>query len=363
MQAAPFNPSSQRLHIPFEAGLAETGVVGWILPLDSEAAKRPAIGLRADIDALPIEEETGLAYASTRSGTMHACGHDGHTAILLGTALALAAMRDRLSRPVKLLFQPAEEVGGGAARMIGEGALDATVGGIAVGRMFGLHGWPHAPLGTVRTRTGALFASTDWVRIRLTGRGGHAAAPHRGTDPIVAAAQTITALQSIVSRNIDPALAAVLTITQLRAGTAVNIIPDVAELSGTIRAVCPQTRNLVAERVEWVAQQTAAAMGCEAEVQIDSGYPPTFNDEAWTTDVIKRAAQTVGEPNVMIMEHPEMVAEDFAYYGEQIPSCFALLGLCPTDRAHYPGLHTPTFDFNDAAIPLGIRLMCQVALG
>ena len=353
----------KRLGIPFEAGLGETGVVGWILPDDPLAAKNKALGLRADMDALPIEEATDVDYASTNAGAMHACGHDGHTTILLGTARVLASMRNRLRRPVKLVFQPAEEVGGGAVRMIEDGALDARTGGIDVSQMFTMHGWPNTRLGTIATRPGPMFASMDQLQIVLTGRPGHAAAPHLTSDPIFAAAQLISSLQSVVSRNVDPTEPAVLTIASIHAGSAFNIIPERAELLGTIRAVTSETRDLIHERMRRITEQTAVALGCQADIDVDSGYPVTVNDADFTFQVVAAAGAALGAENAARMEHPALVAEDFAFYGQQVPSCLVLLGLRPPGRVDYPGLHTSRFDFNDDAISLGIRLMCHVALG
>jgi amidohydrolase len=352
-----------RLGIPFKAGVAETGVVSWITPTGDAAAEREAVALRADMDALPIEEQTGLPYASQHAGRMHACGHDGHTTILLGAARALVRMRDRLPRPVKLLFQPAEETGAGAARLADAGALDESVGGLAVGRVFGLHGWPELPLGTIATKPGAFFASNDLFRITVTGRGGHAAGPHLGADPIVAAAHLVTAVQSIVSRNVPPTAPAVLTVAKLQAGTAENIIPDRTHLAGTIRAMDEDTRDLLHRRLRESAERSAAGLGCEAAVEIETAYPVTRNAPRATEEALAAARGAAGEANVRVFEHPVMAAEDFAFYGRHVPACFLLLGLRPAEREDYPGLHTSRYDFNDEAIPLGIRLMCRLALG
>ncbi|MBN1853199.1 MAG: amidohydrolase, partial [Pirellulales bacterium] len=326
----------ERLDIPYAAGLAETGVVGWIMPDSTVAAARPAIGLRADIDALPVTESTGLEYASIHPGTMHACGHDGHTAILLGAAEVLVARKHQIPRPIKVIFQPAEEMGGGAARMIDDGALDDRTGGVRVGWMFGLHGWPRAKLGTLQTRSGLLFGSNDSIRIRITGRPAHAAAPHHSADPVLAAAHAITALQSIVSRNVDPVSAAVVSITTIHGGSAYNVIPGSVELTGTIRAHDQLVREWIQQRIHTIAIQTAAAFDCRTDVQIDTGYPATVNDPEFTGDVVRVARDVLGDSNVRIMEHPEMVAEDFAFYGQHVPSCFVLLGLCPEGDRDYP---------------------------
>lgn len=352
-----------RLGVPFKAGLAETGVVGWIVPGAGPAARRDAVALRADMDALPIHEQTELPYASRHSGKMHACGHDGHTTILLGAARALVKLRDRLPRPVKLLFQPAEEGGAGAARLVEAGALSEKIGGPRVGRVFGLHGWPELPLGTIATKPGPFFASNDLFRITVRGRGGHAAAPHLGADPVVAAANVITAIQSIVSRNVPPTSPAVITVATVRAGSAENVIPDEAHLAGTIRAMDEITRELLHRRLQETAAHTAAAMGCEVGVELETAYPVTRNDPEATEAALAAARQAVGEDHVQVFEQPVMAAEDFAFYGAEVPACFLLLGVRPPDRDDYPGLHTPTYDFNDQAVPLGVRLMCRLAMG
>ena len=352
--------------IPFEAGLAKTGVVGWITPpTDAPSADdgADAIGLRADMDALPILEETGAPYASTYTGRMHACGHDGHTTILLGAARVLWRLRERLTQPVKLIFQPAEEVGGGAAKLIEAGALSAAVGGLRVGMMFGLHGWPALPLGTVVSRPGEMLASTDLFTITITGRGGHGAMPHTVIDPVVAAAQVIIALQTITSRNTSPTDPAVLSVCTVHGGEGRNVIPGSVELGGTVRALHDATADHVLRRMAEIAEQTAAALGCEAQVRIDRGYPVTRNDPDAMAYALDAARRAVGKQRVNIMERPEMIAEDFAYYGRETPSCFALLGVRPGGRDAYPSLHTPRYDFNDDAIEPGVRLMCEVAVG
>lgn len=350
------------LNIAFESGLAETGVVAWIEPTDDAARQRPAVGLRADMDALPITEQTGLAYASQNDGLMHACGHDGHTTILLGVASVLQAWRDHLPQPVKLLFQPAEEGEAGGRRLLEAGALEAAVGGYAIERIFGLHGWPQLPLGVIATRSGPLMASMDGFSVTIHGRGTHGAVPHLGADPIVAAAHIVTALQTIVSRNIDPTQPAVVSVGLVHAGQADNIIPDLARLAGTIRAVDAATAERLHQRIQQIAESTAAALGCEAKVEIRRGYPPLINDAHCAATVLQTARRIAGAKGVAALDVPCMTAEDFAFYAQQRPAAFFLLGLCPSQGGSWPGLHTPRFDFNDGAIAPGVRIMCELAL-
>ncbi len=347
--------------VAFESGLAETGVVGWITP-DGEAGRRDAIGLRADMDALPIEEQTGLPYASQHPGRMHACGHDGHTTVLLGAARVLQQVRRALPRPVKLVFQPAEEGGGGADRLVKAGVLTDKVGRHHVACMFGLHGWPRLPLGQVATRVGPLLAATDNVFITLSGPGGHAAFPHVTADPVVCAAQLVTALQAVVSRMVSPTRPAVLSITTVHGGDAENVIPDRVALSGTVRTTDGDTRRTVIERADHTAKQVAAAHGCGVEFRLEMGYPVTQNDAAYTRRVMRMAEGLLGEGRAVELPEPVMGGEDFSYYGRHVPACFVFLGMRPAGKGTAADLHTPAFDFNDDAIGAGVELMCRAAL-
>ena len=349
------------LDIPFTAPLAETGVVAWITPTDPAAAAKPAVALRADIDALPITEQNDLPYQSVYPGFMHACGHDGHTATLLGAARVLNALRDALPQPVKLIFQPAEEGGAGADRLIQAGTLTDTVGPHAVSHIFGLHNWPNLPIGQLATKPGPILAATDCFTITLTGPGGHAAFPHTTPDTILAAAQTVTALQSVVSRYISPTAPAVLSVTMCHGGDAENVIPDRVTLAGTIRTVDTLTRNTIIQRATETVQHTAATIGCEGVFELDPGYPPTLNDAPLTAHVTTLAADQLGQDNIVTLTEPVMGGEDFAYYGQHVPASFVFLG------SQEPGtepaaLHTPRFNFNDRILPDAIQLMCRVAL-
>lgn len=353
------------LKIQFKTGLGSkgTGIVAHIPPTDAANAGKPAVALRADIDALPITEATGKAYASGTPGVMHACGHDGHTTMLLGTARALLKI-DR-PVPVTLLFQPAEEHGGGAEVMCRQGVLKGEAGGgvgPAVGRIYGLHGWPSVELGKIATRPGPLMAATDDFDVYVRGQGGHAAYPHLCHDPIVAGCTVVTALQTITARAVAPHDAVVCTVGQFNAGTADNIIPDFARLSGTIRTLTPQSRALAKERFYRITEQTCAAHGCRAEIVWRPGYPVTANDPDETERFCAIAAEAIGAGNVQRVEQPTMGGEDFAYYGQHVPACFFFLGLKPAG-ARFPALHQPDFDFNDDAIPLGIELMALAAVG
>ncbi|MCG3180398.1 MAG: putative hydrolase YxeP [Phycisphaerae bacterium] len=312
----------------------------------------PTIALRADIDALPIAEQTGLPYASTRAGVMHACGHDGHMTCLLGTARLLAAMRPAIRGQVRFLFQPAEEGGAGAARMIEDGALDG------VDAIFGLHGWPGRPVGHVATRPGALMASTDGFYITIHGSGSHGAYPHIGRDPILAASQVVLALQTIVSRRKDPRNPGVVTVGQFHGGTADNIVPETCKLSGTIRALDPYTRELLREQVEQIVRASAEAMGCRAEIRVGRGYPVTVNDPRMTELVAATARELVGAENFHDDEPPSMGGEDFAYYLERVPGCFFFIGACPAGADRWPALHTPQYNFADDALRVGMRMFC-----
>jgi amidohydrolase len=347
--------------IPYVAGVAETGVVAWIEPPHAEAGAA-AIGLRADLDALPITEATGLPYASTVPGRMHACGHDGHTSILLAAAKVLLEMRNRLPQPVKLLFQPAEEIGAGAQKMIEHGALSDKVGGRKVTAMFGLHGTPHLPVGVVATKPGPLLAGCADFEIVVHGVGGHAAMPQFSTDPVVAASSLVLAIQTIVSRNIDPVIPAVVSVSSIHGGDAANVIPDVVTITGTIRAHDDAVFAQVRRRLSDLAERMAQGMGCRAEICFVPAYPPVINDASAAHFAMEVARQAVGEQRFLRLDTAYMPSEDFAFYGKAVPSCFSFIGVCPPDRESYPPLHSPQFDFTDAALGVGAQLMCEYAL-
>ena len=322
-----------------------------------------AVALRADIDALPILESSGRPYASATPGRMHACGHDGHTAIMVGTARVLARLASHrpLPRPVTLVFQPAEEGGAGGRRMVEDGALDGSRLGCPVAEIHALHGWPELELGHVATRDGAMMAARDRFQIAIDGAGAHAAWPHRSADPIVCAAAMVTALQSVVSRNVPPLEAAVVSVTVIEAGSAFNVIPNRAVLKGTLRSLSEETRCLLERRVERIAHGIAEAHGCRATCDLQRGYPVTVNHPAAVGRFRSVALEALGEARVHHMAAPVMGGEDFAFYGAHVPSCYWTLGLAP-GGAPYPPLHAPDFDFNDDAIATGVELMCCLAV-
>jgi amidohydrolase len=324
-------------------GLGRTGVVG-VIKGKKEAGNGDVrvIGLRADMDALPITEATGLAHASKTPGIMHACGHDGHTAMLLGAARYLAETRNFAGETV-VIFQPAEEGGAGAAAMIKDGLMDR----FRIDQVYGMHNGPGIPLGAFAIRSGAIMASTDSIDIRIEGHGGHAARPHKCIDSVLVGAQLINALQSIVSRSVDPLQSAVISMCEFHAGNARNVIPQTAELAGTVRTLVPEVRELVAKRVAEVVAGVAQMTGAKIDLTYERGYPVTVNHAA-QTDLARRVAQEVaGDANVRDMS-PMMGGEDFSYMLEARPGAFIFCG-----NGDSAGLHHPAYDFNDEAILYG----------
>jgi amidohydrolase len=345
-----------QLRVPFIAGVpgAPTATIATI----GDTA-RPCIALRADIDALPIQEQNQVPYRSRHAGRMHACGHDGHTAILLGSAGLLKEGEADLGVCVKLIFQPAEESGGGAKRLVEAEVLDGRLGP-KVTQIFALHGWPSLPLGTLATCAGPILASTDNFCITFTGRGCHGGFPHTGCDPIVAAAEAVLSLQQVVSRELDPTESAVVTVGKFTAGSAANVIPATAVLEGTVRALRPAPRAQLRQAVERRCAGVAAAAGCEVQVSWCEGYPPVVNDEAAAHRVASAAKEALGEHGFRWVPRPSMAGEDFAYYLEHVPGCFALLGLRPVESAATAELHSSCFDFNDEAIPVALRFFSRL---
>ena len=348
--------------VDFKDGLAGgTGVLGH-LPSPGNEAK--AIGLRADMDALPITEETSLPYASTNPGVMHACGHDGHTTMLIGAARVLAklAKDNPLPRPVTFCFQPAEEGGAGGKRMVEDGCLTGSIIGPPVEMMFGLHCWPLLRLNAVMTRTGPMLAAADMIEIKLRGKGSHAAMPQHGHDPILAGSNLVSALQQIASRNIDPLDSIVVSITQFHGGTTHNIIPETVELMGTVRTLLPETQELAIRRINEIATHIAAAHGCKAEVDYQIGYPVTNNHADAVKIFNDTARHALGESRVDHMELPVMGGEDFSFYCNEVPSCFFALGIIPEGEDSMVQVHHPKFNFNDDAIATGVEMFCRLAL-
>ena len=311
------------------------------------------LGFRADMDALPIREMTGKDYASQNSGKMHACGHDGHTSMLLGAAQYLAETRN-FAGTVVVIFQPAEEGGGGGREMVEDGLMDR----FGIDRVYGMHNMPGVPVGQFTIRSGALWASTDEFRITVTGRGGHAAWPNQTIDPIVIGSQIVQALQTIASRNADPVSAIVVSVTQFHAGTAHNIIPEDAEIGGTIRALSPENRALGEARLRAIAENIAAAHGATAEIEWRKGYPVMINHSGEADVCAQVASRVAGDNAVETEAAPMMGGEDFAYMTEARPGAMILIGNGDT-----AGLHHPAYDFNDEIIPLGISYWAALAEG
>lgn len=346
--------------VEFESGLAKgTGVLANI---DGEGGT--SVALRADIDALPITEENTFDWKSTHDGCMHACGHDGHTTILLGAAkvLSLIAKDQTLPNSVAFVFQPAEEGGGGGQQMVLDGCLNGSRICKPVGMMFGLHGWPQLQLNHVATRSGPMLAADIGVSVTIRGVGGHAAFPYLCKDPIVCAAQIISSLQQLTSRNTDPLDSLVVSITQIHGGTTHNIIPDEVKISGTMRYLEHETGEMAKQRFTEIAESVATAHGCEATITLHDGYPVTRNHPEAVKTFFDIAHQTIHSDLVSEFEKPVMGGEDFSYYCQEVPSCFFALGLLPNGKENMPALHQPTFDFNDDAISTGIQLFCALAL-
>lgn len=339
--------------LDIRTGLAETGVVATL----GAEKPGPCVALRADMDALPIKEESNKNYASKVPGKMHACGHDGHTTCLVGAARILTALREDLPGPVKFVFQPAEEGGAGGRRMCEEGALAEP----DVAAIFGLHGWPTLKQGEIGLKPGPILASSDKIQINIKGQGAHAAFPHQGVDPILIASHVIIALQSIVSRMIDPLDSAVVSVTRISGGSAFNIIPPQVELAGTVRTLNAETRQKIFTRIQEIVHQTSGAFGATADVNIMDGYPVLENDPTATEIVAATVASTPGLRSLEM--DPVMGGEDFAFYAQRIPAAFYALGVCPTDVKDYPLLHQPHYDFADGAIPHGVRMHVELVRG
>lgn len=329
-----------------------TGIVAEIPGGSSEL-----IVLRADMDALEIEERTGVSYASQIQGKMHACGHDGHSAILCGVARLLWEARDMLPCGVRCIFQPAEEEAAGGRLIVNEGLLDGARAA------FALHGWPSIPTGRLMVGPGAVMASADDFHIEIVGRGGHAADPASTIDPVVIAAHLVTALQTVVSRSVNPWDAVVLSVTRLEAGHTGNIIPDCARVDGTLRTLTETSRREAMTAIERIALGVCAAWGASAEVRLASiGYPASVNEPGMAAYAQRVAARALGEDLVSTPPHPYMTAEDFGYYLQKVPGAFAFLGTGARDGASSPGLHTPYYNFNDESLEPGMLYLASLAL-
>lgn len=335
-------------------GVGGTGVLGTL----ETGRPGPVIAFRADMDALPVQEQTGLPFASVRSGVMHACGHDIHTSVLLGTAAVLAALRERLCGTVKLIFQPGEEANGGARCVIEDGVLR----GPDVEAVFALHVLPDLPAGTVGLREGYLSATDDEVLIRVNGVSAHSSTPQEGVNAITAAAHILTALESIESSAISPFEVATCSICKIRGGETNNVIPDRAELWGMLRCLDKNTKALYRERIQRICAGTAQALGAEAEVEFTPGFPAVYNDPTLAqraAGAIGAALEGVGE--VAWLPRPNLGSEDFSYFQEQVPGVMLVLG-CGTPGEDRGGLHAADFTPDEACIPVGMACHTAIAL-
>ena len=335
------------LPLDVETGVAQNGIVATLW-----GGEGPTVALRADMDALPIEEETGVPFSSEIEGKMHACGHDGHTSMLVGAAHMLSGMRDRLNGTVKFVFQPAEEGGGGGRVMVDEGVADD------VSSIFALHLWPGLPFGKVATKAGPIMAAADAFEMEIRGSGGHGAMPHLAADAVVIAAQVVTTLQTVVSREVDPVEPAVLTVGEIDAGTAFNIIPEKVHLGGTVRTLNPDLRERMPGRIEALARGVAKGMRGDANLDYTFSYPVTANDEGAANRALSVAGDLFGGESVLELPNPSMGGEDFAFFLEKVPGAFIWLGV----GEDVSGLHTPQFAFDEEVLPRGSALLAALAL-
>jgi hippurate hydrolase len=343
--------------IPVHRGLGKTGVVGII----KNGTSSRAVGLRADMDALPMTEHNHFPHASKHHGKMHACGHDGHTAMLLAAAKHLARHRN-FDGTVYLIFQPAEEGGGGAHEMMKDGLFEK----FPMEAVFGAHNWPGMRVGVFGVNPGAMMASSNEFRITIRGKGSHAALPHLGIDPVPVACQVVQGFQTIVTRNRRPIDPAVISVTMIHAGEATNVVPDSAEIRGTVRTFSVEVLDMIQQRMQELAEHTCAAFGARCEFEFHRNYPPTVNHAAETAFVQRVLGTVVGADNVVPFE-PTMGAEDFSYFLQAKPGCYFTIG--NGDGAHRDGghgigpcmLHNPSYDFNDELIPLGATAWVRIA--
>ena len=336
------------LPLEIETGVAENGIVATL----RSGGEGPTVGLRADMDALPITEETGLPFASEVEGRMHACGHDGHTSMLVGAAHALCGMRDELNGTVRFIFQPAEEGGGGGRVMVEEGVAEG------LDSIFALHLWPGLPFGTVATKAGPIMAAADAFEMEIEGTGGHGAMPHLSADAVVIAAHVVTALQTVVSREVDPVEPAVLTVGEIGAGTAFNIIPEKARIGGTVRTLNEDLRRRMPGRIEGLARGVARGMRGDATLDYRFSYPVTRNDAGAAARALETATALFHEESVLELPNPSMGAEDFAYFLERVPGAFVWLGV----GEDVSGLHTPQFAFDEKILARGSALLTALVL-
>jgi hippurate hydrolase len=343
--------------IPVHRGLGKTGVVGIV----RNGSSSRAVGLRADIDALPMSEHNHFAHASRHPGRMHACGHDGHTAMLLAAARHLSKHRS-FDGTVYLVFQPAEEGGGGAREMMKDGLFEK----FPMEAIFGAHNWPGMAVGQFALREGPVFASSNEFKITIRGKGAHGAMPHNGIDPVPAACQMVQAFQTVISRNKRPLDTGVISVTMIHTGEVTNVIPEACVMEGTVRTFSTEVLDLIERRMKTIAEATCAAFECTCEFHFTRNYPPTVNHKAETEFARKLLGDVVGSDNVHEFE-PTMGAEDFSYFLQGKPGCYFLIG--NGDGSHREGghgmgpcmLHNPSYDFNDDLIPLGATVWVRLA--
>ncbi len=346
----------KKLNIPCVSGVAKTGVVAMIQT--EENKKNPCIALRADLDALPIKEQTDKPYASKTPGLMHACGHDVHTSILLGVAEVLNEIKHLLQNPIKLIFQPGEEKNpGGASLMIKAGVLENPV----VSEMYALHVFPELEAGKVGFRSGRYMASCDEIYITINGKGGHGAIPNECIDPIITGANIITQLQQLISRNCDPKIPSVLSFGHFEALGATNVIPSQAILKGTFRTMDEKWRERALEQIKSQVEKIASANGAKADIKISRGYPCLDNNTALTEKLYLKAKEVLGNKNVVDLPI-RLTSEDFSFYSQKIPVCFFRLGVRDESKGIVYGVHNSKFDISYEAIPVGIQMMCLAAI-
>jgi amidohydrolase len=338
----------QAMGIETQTGVAGTGVIGLL----RGGKPGPTVMLRVDMDALPVQELTGVEYASVHPGVMHACGHDGHMAIGLGVAKILSQHTADLPGTIKFIFQPAEEGLGGAQKMLDAGVLENPVPDFALG----VHLWNTEPVGWLGIAPGARMAAADIINMEVIGQGGHGAAPHLAHDPIVATAHIITALQTVVSRNIDSEKSAVLSLTEIHAGETFNVIPEVVRLSGTIRSFDPQVRQTLLDRLDEIAQQVAAGLGCKAKVEVTPVTPALVNDPEITNQIRNLAINLYPKADTSRQQRI-MGSEDMAIFMEKVPGCYIFIGSANAERGLDASHHNPRFNFDEQVLPMAVDLL------
>jgi amidohydrolase len=344
----------QEWDIQYQSGIAETGIVA-IIQGKKTSFDLKGLAIRADMDALPIQEENEVDYRSQHPGCMHACGHDGHTSIALMTAYYLSQHRDSFAGTVKIIFQPAEEGPGGALPMIQAGVLQNP----EVDAIIGLHLWNNLPLGTLGVRSGPLMAAVEQFDVKIQGRGGHAAMPHQTVDALVVGAQVVSALQSIVARNVDPLESAVITVGKFAAGTVRNVIADTATLSGTVRYFSPKFKDYFRQRITDLVTAICTAYGATCDVEYVNYYPATINDERITDLVRSVAIELVDTPLGVVPDCQTMGAEDMSFFLQELPGCYFFLGSANIDRGLAYPHHHPRFDFDETALMIGVEMFVR----